>query len=63
MHRICWDVENRERPGGALLSPCGCKGSAACIHLECLSQWQSAQRAAGVPRRALFCDVCKQRSA
>lgn len=37
--RICWDVADPATPGGRLLSPCACRGTAAHIHVSCLAAW------------------------
>jgi len=37
--RICWDVADTATPGGRLISPCACKGTAAHVHVSCLAAW------------------------
>ena len=37
--RICWDVANPGEPGGTLVSPCACTGTAAHVHVACLAAW------------------------
>jgi hypothetical protein len=38
MCRICFEGEAES--GEALIAPCGCRGSAAFVHLSCLRRWQ-----------------------
>ena len=45
--RICLA---EDQPG--LIEPCGCRGSAALVHRECLTRWQKRQR--NITR----CEVC-----
>jgi hypothetical protein len=48
--RICLD------DSGELLTPCGCKGSAAFVHEACVEMWRSVNFA-----KADYCEVCLQR--
>ena len=55
--RICF--EGVEAPGGALISPCNCRGTQKFIHQSCLTQWQRITLLQPNPRRAYECSVCK----
>lgn len=61
MCRICFDI-SLPPPSAlgvrdALVSPCGCKGSMAFVHLSCLAAWRRARpRAEGRPR----CEACRE---
>uniref|UniRef100_A0A7S1F3P7 RING-CH-type domain-containing protein n=1 Tax=Noctiluca scintillans TaxID=2966 RepID=A0A7S1F3P7_NOCSC len=52
--RICFDSADENGSGG-LVSPCACRGSAACVHLDCLREW------CGRKGDFLKCDLCHQR--
>lgn len=61
MCRVCFEgadnVAGPSDPGGCLLSPCACSGSASHIHRRCLYAWQQAQRRSGAGDRAKRCEV------
>lgn len=50
--RVCFD-EGDSQPGGALLSPCRCRGSMAHVHERCLREWLCTGQV------SLNCSVCK----
>lgn len=54
--RLCWG-EEESAPEGRLVSPCSCSGSLEWIHVRCLRDWMSTQRAQGLGRRAHICEL------
>lgn len=57
--RLCWS-EAYDGPGGALISPCNCKGSLRYIHVRCLEDWQDCLRSQGNFKKARMCEICKE---
>ena len=58
--RICWAEADGE-PGGALLSPCRCRGSSHFVHQRCLSAWMASVAERKGVHWANHCDVCRSR--
>eukprot|EP00300_Choanocystis_sp_HF-7_P020820 c20684_g2_i1.p1 GENE.c20684_g2_i1~~c20684_g2_i1.p1 ORF type:complete len:231 (+),score=33.10 c20684_g2_i1:25-693(+) len=51
--RICLDTENEQ--SNPLFRPCSCRGTAAWVHVDCLTQWR---RTSVNPRSFYECDQC-----
>eukprot|EP00959_Pyramimonas_sp_CCMP1952_P192622 4027856-Pyramimonas_sp.AAC.1 len=57
--RICYDGPPAGTDGSDMVSPCGCSGSSAHIHVECLKKLYVSRRRTG--RDGLHCPTCKQK--
>lgn len=51
--RICFDDES----SGVLIQPCGCKGTSAFVHKECLNSWLSIHKN---DKKYFQCSECKK---
>eukprot|EP00887_Chlorella_sp_A99_P007102 scaffold2.g7102.t1 len=58
--RICW-AEADSDVGGALLSPCRCRGSSQFVHQRCLLEWMAANARSKGAEAAAHCDICRGR--
>ncbi|KAI8465062.1 MAG: hypothetical protein J3K34DRAFT_525685, partial [Monoraphidium minutum] len=57
--RLCWGEADGEE-GGALLTPCRCRGSVRHIHARCLAGWRRALLCQGLGMaRAARCELCQ----
>lgn len=58
--RVCWS-EAELGQGGALLTPCACRGSSQFIHYRCLERWLDVALEQHGPDEYLTCQTCLQR--